>query len=197
MFRLAAISFVGAILSAYFIGCLTTGYYLALFATGQDIRDTGSGGTGARNVGRLLGRRAAFLTILGDGGKGILAVALADVIASNALVTLCAVLAATAGHIWPIQLGFRGGKGVATSLGALAVWSPLSVILFAGVFVVSLFFSRKATLSAVVSYASLPLSAAGSGHDAREILLLAMLSGTIIYLHRRAAYLELQADPTN
>jgi acyl-phosphate glycerol 3-phosphate acyltransferase len=112
------------VVGAYFIGCFATGYYLVRWRSGDDIRAIGSGGTGARNVGRILARKWAFATVLGDAGKGMLAVFLAGLIEPVPVATMVAMIAATIGHVWPVQLGFRGGKGVATSLGGLLVWSP-------------------------------------------------------------------------
>jgi glycerol-3-phosphate acyltransferase PlsY len=73
-----------ALCAAYAIGCVATGYYLVRIGAGQDIRLAGSGGTGARNVSRVLGRRAAAMTIMGDAGKGALAVVLANWITADA-----------------------------------------------------------------------------------------------------------------
>lgn len=175
---------ITAMLISYTVGCLATGYYLVLLTTGKDIRTLGSGGIGARNVRRELGLRAALITVLGDAGKGLLAVYLADLIESDRTTTLVAMMAVTAGHIWPVQLGFRGGKGVATSLGGLLVWCPFLYAVFAVFFLLTLLASRKSTISVSACYAVLPVAALVTGAAPFEWIGLALLSSLIIYLHR-------------
>ena len=113
----------GSVLGAYLLGCFAIGYYLVRARTGRDIREIGSGGTGARNAGRILGKSGFTLTALGDLSKGALAVWFAAEFAShNRTAMALAMLAVVVGHIWPAQLHFRGGKGVATSFGALLMF---------------------------------------------------------------------------
>lgn len=104
---------------SYLLGCFTTGYYLVRLLTGQDIRVLSSGNVGSRNVGRLLGTKGFILTFLGDAGKGMLAVWLTHRLGGGQLLATAAVIAVTAGHIWPVQLQFRGGKGFATFIGGM------------------------------------------------------------------------------
>ena len=113
---------LGVVLGSYFLGCFSTGYYLVRQRTGQDIRELGSGSTGARNAGRVLGRPGFWWTMAGDLAKGGIAVGLALALTGSERVELLAWLAVVAGHIWPAQLGFRGGKGVSTSLMGLLVF---------------------------------------------------------------------------
>src|SRR5580698_1890510 len=112
----------GCVVAAYLIGCFTTGYYLVRVWTGRDIRDIGSGSTGARNVGRVLGKAGLILTAVGDLGKGALAVWLARAFSHDDISAALAVPAVVAGHLWPVQLKFHGGKGIATSFSALLVF---------------------------------------------------------------------------
>jgi glycerol-3-phosphate acyltransferase PlsY len=114
---------------SYLLGCFTTGYYLVRLLTGQDIRDVSSGNVGSRNVGRLLGVKGFVLTFLGDAGKGMLAVWLAYRLGGGDLLATAAVVAVTAGHIWPVQLRFRGGKGFATFVGGMILLDPLLLLL--------------------------------------------------------------------
>src|SRR3954471_11257483 len=102
----------GAVIG-YALGCFNTGYYLVRWKTGQDIRQIGSGSCGARNVGRIVGRNGFLLTVAGDVLKGILAIAFAEVCIGGELAKLVALIAVVVGHVWPIQLKFHGGKGVA------------------------------------------------------------------------------------
>src|SRR5213082_212511 len=109
-------------LLGYALGCFTSGYYLVRWRTGDDIRWLGSGSVGATNVGRVLGRPGFFLTVLCDFFKGLFAVWLARYFQLNPTGTVLAMVAVAIGHIWPAQLWFHGGKGVATSLGALLMF---------------------------------------------------------------------------
>jgi len=106
---------LGTATLAYALGCLNAGYYLLRWRDGRDLRQLGSGNAGARNAGRVLGRRAFALVFALDAAKSMLAVLAACWWAPEAAAT-CAVIAAL-GHVFPVQLGFRGGKGVATAIG--------------------------------------------------------------------------------
>jgi len=119
------LSAVTAITLAYLLGCFNTGYYLVRLAAGQDIRVLASGNTGGRNVGRLLGHWGFILTFLGDAGKGALAVWCVRHMGGGHMLATVALLAVAAGHIWPVQLGFRGGKGFATYAGGMVVLEPV------------------------------------------------------------------------
>lgn len=109
------------LLMAYALGCVSAGYYLVRWRTGQDVRAAGSGVTGATNVSRALGKSGFALTLLLDAGKGVLASGLVSWAQLDLWLRWLVVIAVVAGHIWPVQLGFRGGKGIATLLGALLV----------------------------------------------------------------------------
>ena len=110
------------LMADYALGCFTSGYYLVRWRTGEDIRLLGSGSVGATNVSRVLGWPGFCLTVSCDFAKGMLAVWLADYFRVNPTATVLTMLTVTTGHVWPAQLWFRGGKGVATSLGALLMF---------------------------------------------------------------------------
>src|SRR4029450_3808497 len=107
------------ILLAYLLGSLSFGLLMARMYGGADLRRSGSGNIGATNVARTLGKTAGVLTLLGDSGKGLVAVLLAQWYGSSLLISAAAALSAVLGHVFPIYHGFRGGKGVATALGVL------------------------------------------------------------------------------
>jgi acyl phosphate:glycerol-3-phosphate acyltransferase len=109
---------LSVLLFAYGLGCLNAGYYLLRWRDGRDIRQLGSGNAGARNVGRVLGGKAFALVFVLDAAKGWVAVLAAHQWAP-AVAALCAVVV-TLGHVFPAQLHWRGGKGVASAAGALA-----------------------------------------------------------------------------
>jgi glycerol-3-phosphate acyltransferase PlsY len=109
---------VSVVVFAYAVGSLNAGYYWVRWRDGRDLRVLGSGNAGARNAGRIFGRGAFAIVFALDAAKGLLAVLDARTWAPD-LAPLCAV-AATLGHVYPAQLGWRGGKGVATAIGGLA-----------------------------------------------------------------------------
>lgn len=132
--------FVAVIIIGYLLGSIPFGLLVGRLSGKADIRQYGSGRTGATNVLRTSGRKAALLVAILDVGKGAVAVVFAGlIVGDNYLVAqVAAALAAIVGHIWPVFLKFRGGRGVATFFGGLAALSPVAaafggVILLAGV----------------------------------------------------------------
>jgi len=146
-----------AILLSYLIGCFNTSYYFVRWRTGQDIRNLGSGTAGARNTGRVLGKQGFALVFLGDVLKGMIALWLARWLGVGAWALAGAMIAVVLGHLYPVQLGWRGGKGVATGFGAMLViqpWLGLLCLVLAGiVFVVT----REFTRSGIVAIVAAPL----------------------------------------
>ena len=115
---------VFVLLLAYGLGCLSAGYYLARWK-GLDLRAAGSGSTGARNAGRLLGKGAFALTFGLDVLKGAAAVLIARHLVPGPWAPTLAWLLVVLGHIWPVQLAFKGGRGVSPAVGGLLATSPL------------------------------------------------------------------------
>jgi acyl phosphate:glycerol-3-phosphate acyltransferase len=175
----------GCVLGAYLLGCLATGYYLVRARTGRDIRETGSGSTGARNVGRVLGKSGFGLTVLGDCGKGALAVWSAQAWTHNHQLAALAMLAVVAGHIWPSTLRFRGGKGAATSLGALVVFDYRMALTFAALFLAGFALTRKSVLPGMFAFACLPFASLWFNPDGLTATLIAVLSAMILFAHRK------------
>lgn len=151
---------VVAILLCYLIGSVPFGYLLVkhVFTSGEDIRRVGSGGTGATNVARRAGRAAGLLTYLLDCGKGAAAVFLMSAVAGeNHAWVGAGGIAAVAGHSFPVFLGFRGGKGVATSAGVFLVLAPYSVIPALALWAAVVYFTRYVSLGSIVAAGSVPL----------------------------------------
>ena len=113
------------LLLCYAIGCVVTAWYLVRWRTGADLRGMNSGTTGARNAGRVLGRGGFVIVALLDGLRGLLAMSLAAAFGLREWWLTAAGLAVLAGHMWPAQLGFHGGKGIAVSVGVLVWLLPL------------------------------------------------------------------------
>jgi acyl phosphate:glycerol-3-phosphate acyltransferase len=175
----------GCVLGAYLLGCLATGYYLVRARLGRDIREIESGSTGARNVGRVLGKSGFGLTVLGDFGKGALAVWSAYEWTGNRHLAALTMLAVVAGHVWPAQLRFRGGKGAATSLGALLAFDYRLALVFAALFLAGLVLARKSVLPGLFAFACLPLAGFWLDRDRLTAALITVVAATILFAHRR------------
>lgn len=150
---------------AYLIGSIPSGYLIVRAKDGADIRETGSGGTGATNVSRRAGKGAGILTLILDALKGSLAVFLASQLTVSLYPYIEWTIAAAAvlviaGHIFPVWLRFRGGKGVATGMGAFLMMVPGVVAVAAVVFVLTFVLTRYVSLASIFSVASIAVSMA-------------------------------------
>jgi glycerol-3-phosphate acyltransferase PlsY len=125
------------VIIGYLIGSVPFGYLIVRGRGGGDIRQTGSGGTGATNVSRRAGKAAGVLTLLLDAAKGSAAVLMVRAVDGDNWLIAAAAIAALVGHIFPVWLGFRGGKGVATGVGIFLLLAPIA-LLFAGVVFVAI-----------------------------------------------------------
>ena len=122
-----------------------------------DIRKVGSKSPGATNVLREVGKKPAFLTLLGDVGKGMVSVLLGQIFLSSRLLVACMGLMAVIGHDWPVFAKFRGGKGVATSLGVFLILTPVPLVLTLLIWLVTLGIWRYVSLASILAGISLPL----------------------------------------
>jgi glycerol-3-phosphate acyltransferase PlsY len=149
------------LIAAYLLGSIPFGYLIVRLSKGADVRETGSGGTGATNVTRRAGKFAGILTLLLDAAKGAAALILARWLLTPDFgidwwVAAAAVMAVV-GHIFPVWLGFRGGKGVATGLGVFLGLSPLAVACAALVFIFVVAATRYVSLGSILATALFPL----------------------------------------
>jgi acyl phosphate:glycerol-3-phosphate acyltransferase len=143
----------------YLIGSIPVGLLVARAAGGFDIRAKGSGNIGATNVLRTLGPFPAVLTLLGDVAKGYLAVRAAEVLGPEPLWGAAGALLAIAGNCWSVFLRFKGGKGVATGLGAFLALTPRAILLAAGVWIVITAAFRYVSLASILGCIGLALGA--------------------------------------
>ena len=181
--------FLGLTVLAYLLGAIPTGLLVARALGGADPRLSGSGNLGTANLYRLLGLQAGVLTLLGDVAKGALPVGLALAWLKSlgpwqetavALVGAAAVL----GHVFPVYLRFKGGKGVATTFGVVAVLAPWAALNLTLVYLLALAQTRIFSVSALIAAWLLPV-AVGLFSDSKAYLLLAAgLSGLILVCHR-------------
>ena len=145
------------VLIAYLIGSIPFGYLIVKLKEGRDVRSSGSGNIGATNVLRTAGRGSAVLTLLFDAAKGYLAVWLAGWSSHDAPQAVAlAAIAAVLGHLFPVFLKFKGGKGVSTVLGVFLYVSPPPILIAAGSFLCVVVVSRYASLGSVVSAVVFP-----------------------------------------
>jgi acyl phosphate:glycerol-3-phosphate acyltransferase len=141
----------------YALGSIPFGYILTRLFTGEDIRASGSGATGATNVSRKLGAWGGLATLLLDAGKGALAVFLAHAFTHDPRWTALAGLASVLGHCYPVFLGFRGGKAVATALGVFLMSCPPAVGVAAALFVLVVWTTRYVSLASLLAAAFFPI----------------------------------------
>ena len=192
---------IPVLVAGYLLGSIPSGYLAGRWLKGIDIRQEGSGSTGATNVLRVVGKGPALAVFVVDVLKGALAVVLAKAVLEplgqplnpagwqiDGWIVLTG-LAGLAGHIWPIWLGWKGGKAVATGLGMLlGVSWPVGLACF-GIFLTVLTFSRIVSLSSVVAALSLPLlmvGSFGSGGIRPAYLLLAVLTTVLVVWRHRS-----------
>lgn len=173
-----------AVAGAYLLGAVPFGWLLARLAGGVDVRRVGSGNIGATNVARSLGPWAGILTLALDVGKGAAAVWGAGRLAGSPGVAMAAGLAAVAGHVFPVYLGFRGGKGVATGLGAFLVLDPRAAMGAALFFLAAVAVSRRISAGSILAAASLP--AILLFRHAPLALVLAGLASSLLIILRHA-----------
>ncbi len=144
-------------LFAYLLGSISSAVVVARLMRLQDPRTVGSGNPGATNVLRYGGKRAAVMTLIGDVLKGVVAVALTRLVTHDEVIIAAAMGAVFLGHLYPVFFGFKGGKGVATALGAYLGFDPLLGGMLAGIWLLVALISRYSSLSALVAAALSPL----------------------------------------
>ena len=189
---------------SYLLGSIPFGYLLVRIFRGEDVRQSGSGNIGATNVSRK-SRVLGALTLLLDALKGTAAVALSYELADRvvAIPTLEQValgaLFAVIGHMFPVWLKFRGGKGVATGLGAFVVIAPKAVLIAVGIFIAVAAVSRYVSLGSIVAVAILPFMAwlTGRSYLSPTVLALLSISSLLILVKHRDNIRRLLAGTEN
>jgi len=149
--------YIISVVVAYLVGAIPCGIVVSRLMGKGDPRKAGSGNIGATNVGRTSGSLAGILTLLGDALKGGVPVFLAFQYYPESLFVSLVGLAAFLGHLFPVYLGFKGGKGVATGLGVMLVICPIATLLSAAVFAVVAYLKRYVSLASIIAAAMLPV----------------------------------------
>ncbi|WP_299939285.1 glycerol-3-phosphate 1-O-acyltransferase PlsY [uncultured Nitratireductor sp.] len=173
---------IAALVFGYLLGSIPFGLIITRLAGKGDVRKIGSGNIGATNVLRTGSKKLAALTLLGDALKGTVAVLLAGLYGPDQAVA--AGLGAFLGHLFPVWLGFRGGKGVATYLGVLVAIAWPGALIFAVVWLSVAFLTRYSSLSALVAAVAVPIGLYLLGYvQAAELFVLMSL---IVFIKHRA-----------
>jgi len=173
------------VLAAYLIGGISTGYLLVRMLRGIDLRTVGSGSLGARNVGRILGRKGFYFTLVMDILKGALVVWLARELEFPPTVLGAVVVAVIAGHIWPLWLHFHGGKGIATSFGAFVVLDYSLVIMGCVVLLVFYMVTRMSQASWIATLVAMPLISFSIGDPIYVVVPLLLSVAIILFAHKK------------
>lgn len=176
------------VIIAYLIGSIPFGYLIVRHRVGDDIRQTGSGGTGATNVSRRAGKAAGVFTLVLDALKGSVAVLLARVLVNDGpnadWIVAAAAIATIVGHIFPVWLGFRGGKGVATGVGVFLILAPVALLCAGVLFVAIVFLTRYVSLASITAAVTIPLFV-WLLSDTQPLLIAAIVGALlIIFAHR-------------
>jgi glycerol-3-phosphate acyltransferase PlsY len=180
----------------YVLGCFSTGYYLVRWRTGQDLRTIGSGATGGRNVGRVLGPAGFLVTGAGDLAKSALAVLVPMLLALGPLAIAGAMVGVTAGHVWPLQLGSRGGKGIAPFVGTTGVVAPLALAGGALVGVAVALLARRPNTGGLAGLAATPILALAMGAPVEIVVGCVASLALVVVAHLPNLRAELAGPPT-
>jgi glycerol-3-phosphate acyltransferase PlsY len=179
---------------SYLLGSIPFGYILVKLFLKQDIRQTGSGNIGATNVARSGRKGLAIATLLLDAGKGALAVVAANAMAHSAfnwkndfyvgpsVLLAIAALGALCGHIFPVWLKFKGGKGVATGLGGFLALAPKSVLIALLAFIVVFALLRYVSLGSVIAAAAFPFATWWLYPENRSASFIALISAAALLI---------------
>jgi glycerol-3-phosphate acyltransferase PlsY len=172
-----------AVIAAYLLGSIPFALLLAR-RLGADLRRIGSGNLGAANVLRASGVRAGLLVAALDMSKGAFSVVLASRLSESPVAPAAAGLAAIIGHIYPVWLRFRGGKGVATACGVFSVLAPAAVPPAIAVFVATVWITKYISLGSVLASVSLPAVAYALGTPEPAVVSAVAAAAVIIFRHR-------------
>jgi glycerol-3-phosphate acyltransferase PlsY len=187
-----------ALAAAYLLGAVPWGYLIYRGRTGRDIRGEGSGNIGATNVARLAGTAAGVLTLALDVAKGYGSVWLASWVSGGDRAWMAAAaVAVLIGHMFPVFLRFRGGKGVAAALGAFSALSPSAVLVVLAVFVAVVAVTRYVSLGSIIGAALFPIAAWFLQRPPLAQTAGAVVAGALIILKHRANIQRLLAGAEN
>ena len=170
-----------AVTLGYLVGSIPFAYLLSR-RQGIDLRRAGSGNVGASNVLRTTGVRAAVLAMMLDGVKGTLAVLMAQLLSAGPMATVATACASILGHVYPVWLRFRGGKGVATAAGAFALLAPEAMGIAAAVFLIAVIATRFISVGSIAGAITLVIVAVIT--DVPGVVAIGATASTLIIVYR-------------
>ena len=172
------------LLLAYLVGSLSSAIILSKVMGFKDPRTDGSNNPGATNVLRIAGKKAAFLTLVGDCLKGLIPVVIATIISEDrpliALTGFCAFL----GHCYPVFFQFKGGKGVATAIAVNVVFNWLTGLVIIGIWLLFAKVFRISSLAAIIAFATLPVLIFWQEANLVTTIIFTLMSIILIWRHR-------------
>lgn len=178
-------------LISYLLGSIPIGYLVSRYLNNVDIRQHGSGNTGATNVYRILGLKAGLITAIGDIGKAIIAIKIVERLILTAhwglelkTILLISGIIVIIGHNWSIFLRFDGGKGVATTVGVLLALLPYSLLILTVIWISIVYFTRYVSLASIISGLTLPLLLVLFKEPSEYIIFGIAAALFVIYRHR-------------
>lgn len=171
-------------LAAYLIGSIPFGYLFARLWKGIDIRKHGSGNIGATNVWRTLGKGPGLVVLSLDMLKGVTAVLLAKQLENTDYAVLLSAMLVMVGHSYPLWLGFKGGKIIATGAGAVLAIAPIPLLLSFLVWVSTVGLTKYVSLGSILGAISLPLWVFAMGYNWNYIIFSIIVSSFAVYKHR-------------
>lgn len=175
---------VVALLAAYLLGSISFGYLTGKLICGIDIRQFGSGNAGTTNILRTLGTGPAIAVLLLDAGKGLAAVLLAKALTGDTLVTMLAGVTVVAGHNWPLFFRFRGGRGIATSIGVMLGLAPAVILIATAIGVSLIAATRYVSLGSIVGSSMIPVLMVLFRMPPSFILFGTVLAAMAVWRHR-------------
>jgi glycerol-3-phosphate acyltransferase PlsY len=183
-----------AVVAAYLIGGIPFGLIVVKLMTGADVRESGSGNIGATNVLRTTGLAAGIITLVLDAAKAWFAVWLADRLSGGSELWMSlAALAALAGHAWSVWLGFKGGKAVASFVGAYAYLTPLPLVAVVLLFVLVVAWTRYLSLGSIIAAGLFPIGCWMILHPGWPVLVSAVGAAAIIIDRHRGNITRIRA----
>ena len=175
--------FLPAAIAGYLLGSLNSSMIVGKFY-GIDIRKHGSGNAGTTNTLRTLGKKAALFVLVGDLLKGVLAYLIGFYISGSATGGMIAGTVSILGHVWPVFFGFRGGKGVLTSLAVLLMMDWPIALAMLGLFIIIVAITRYVSLGSTIAAVLFPLTSLFLGRDTQNVIVSAIIGILIVVMHR-------------
>jgi glycerol-3-phosphate acyltransferase PlsY len=172
-------------LLSYFVGCICSGYYLTKYLAGKNLKETGSRSLGATNTSRILGKKGFILTFTFDFLKGFLIALFAIKFGFSEESVFLFSLFVTAGHIWPIQLGFKGGKGVSTYTGTMYAINYHAAFPVMVLFLPLYLITRKFSIAGIFSLTAIPFFLWYLEYPVSSIVIGFVQIFILLYTHRK------------